>query len=178
MTTQSQADSLAAEIKRLAAAYGCASSLGGGGTAMGSILQTSRALSEAIDRLRDLAASAVSADAGAAPQPERAGTVPPELRKIFDQLEFDVCCARISAMALFTRMRDLCLAYVSPVAAQASVPAGYVLVPEDPTHDMLTAAGKVDDAAFCDGRAHGATPEDLWYAMLAAAAQAATKQEE
>ena len=44
--------------------------------------------------------------------------VPSELRAIFDGLEFDAGAGRISAMALYTRMRDLCLAYAAPAPAE------------------------------------------------------------
>ena len=42
--------------------------------------------------------------------------VPSELRAIFDGLEFDAGAGRISAMTLYTRMRNLCLAYAAPPA--------------------------------------------------------------
>ena len=45
--------------------------------------------------------------------------VPAELRAIFDGLEFDAGAGRISAMTLYTRMRDLCLAYAAPPVQQA-----------------------------------------------------------
>ena len=44
--------------------------------------------------------------------------VPSELRAIFDGLEFDAGAGRISAMALYARMRDLCLAYATPPVQQ------------------------------------------------------------
>ena len=53
--------------------------------------------------------------------------------------------------------------------AAEAVPAGFKLVPVEPTLEMLTAAGKEDDKAFIDGMPHGATAADTWAAMLAAA---------
>ena len=55
------------------------------------------------------------------------------------------------------------------LAARPAVPAGFVLVPVEPTLEMLTAAGREDDKAFIDGMPHGATAADTWAAMLAAA---------
>jgi hypothetical protein len=49
------------------------------------------------------------------------------------------------------------------------VPAGFVLVPVEPTLEMLTAASLEDDKAFIDGHPHGAARGDLWAAMLSAA---------
>ena len=59
-------------------------------------------------------------------------------------------------------------AYEAEQAAKA-VPAGFKLVPVEPTLEMLTAAGREDDKAFIDGMPHGATAADTWAAMLAAA---------
>ena len=53
--------------------------------------------------------------------------------------------------------------------AAKAVPAGFKLVPVEPTLEMLTAAGREDDKAFIDGMPHGATAADTWAAMLAAA---------
>ena len=53
--------------------------------------------------------------------------------------------------------------------AAKAVPAGFKLVPVEPTLEMLTAAGREDNKAFIDGMPHGATAADTWAAMLAAA---------
>jgi hypothetical protein len=53
--------------------------------------------------------------------------------------------------------------------APVAVPAGYALVPVEPTLEMLTAASLEDDKAFIDGSCHGAARGDLWAAMLSAA---------
>lgn len=55
--------------------------------------------------------------------------------------------------------------------ASRDVPAGWRLVPCDPTSEMWKAANKVDDDAFAGGSMHGADIELVWNAMLAAAPQ-------
>lgn len=47
--------------------------------------------------------------------------------------------------------------------------AGWKMVPLEPTLEMLTAAGREDDAAFAGGSTHGARIDDVWAAMLDAA---------
>jgi hypothetical protein len=51
------------------------------------------------------------------------------------------------------------------VAAQ-SVPEGWQLVPKNPTAQMILAAEKADDEGFEAGRSHGASPYEIYYAML------------
>lgn len=69
------------------------------------------------------------------------------------------------------RIAELRAALAAHDAEQAAkaVPAGFKLVPVEPTLEMLTAAGREDDKAFIDGMPHGATAADTWAAMLAAA---------
>lgn len=51
-------------------------------------------------------------------------------------------------------------------------PAGWKLVPEDPTGDMFRAAAKIDNEMFAGGSSHGAEDGQVWAAMYDAAPEA------
>ena len=58
------------------------------------------------------------------------------------------------------------------MAPKQEAPAGWKLVPEDPTGDMFRAAAKIDNEMFAGGSSHGAEDGQIWAAMYDAAPEA------
>lgn len=74
-----------------------------------------------------------------------------------------------------THPEDVALAIHQRALAMApkqEVPAGWKLVPEDPTGDMFRAAAKIDNEMFAGGSSHGAEDGQVWAAMYDAAPEA------
>ena len=58
------------------------------------------------------------------------------------------------------------------MAPKQKAPAGWKLVPEEPTSNMFRAANKIDNEMFAGGSSHGAEDEQVWTAMYHAAPEA------
>lgn len=74
-----------------------------------------------------------------------------------------------------THPEDVALAIHQRALAMApkqEAPAGWKLVPEDPTGDMFHAAAKIDNEMFAGGSSHGAEDGQVWAAMYDAAPKA------
>lgn len=100
-----------------------------------------------------------------------------ELRELVRQ--FDEACDSLARHSLlretaqetidyWERRKSTLLLELESLLNQAPA-EGWVVVPREPTREMLKAADAVDNAAYCGGSMHGADLEDLWHAMLAAA---------
>ena len=74
-----------------------------------------------------------------------------------------------------THPEDVALAIHQRALAMApkqEAPAGWKLVPEDPTGEMFRAAAKIDNEMFAGGSSHGAEDGQIWAAMYDAAPEA------
>lgn len=74
-----------------------------------------------------------------------------------------------------THPEDVALAIHQRALAMApkqEAPAGWKLVPEDPTGNMFRAAAKIDNEMFAGGSSHGAEDGQVWTAMYDAAPEA------
>lgn len=71
-----------------------------------------------------------------------------------------------------THPEDVALAIHQRALAMApkqEAPAGWKLVPEEPTGNMFRAAAKIDNEMFAGGSSHGAEDGQVWAAMYDAA---------
>lgn len=68
-----------------------------------------------------------------------------------------------------THDREIAALTRAAAVAKAMESGEWRLVPVEATGDMTRAADAEDDKAYCGGSQHGATVEDHWNAMIAAA---------
>lgn len=67
------------------------------------------------------------------------------------------------------RVAEIADAAIQAMPQQAAAPAGWKLVPIEPTDAMREAASKADDDGFEAGRSYGASGMEIYASMIAAA---------
>lgn len=101
----------------------------------------------------------------------------PVIRKALNEFVKSLGPTHPEDVALAIHQRALAMApkkeadHINDVVKMVA-PAGWKLVPEDPTGDMFRAAAKIDNEMFAGGSSHGAEDGQIWAAMYDAAPEA------